>query len=444
MSGPLLANRIDSLIRFFLYILFFWLPYSSAVIESCVIICVILWLVKRGVILTSQKEPVGTLKEGLLRFFRAIKPEPTFLDKPIMFFLFACILSVTGSAFFEQSLHNFFTKTLEWFIIYYLVVEVFKDKRHIYIVLAIFMFTAFSTVVDSFIQFYITNKDIFSGHVIDPGGRATAGFKTSNSLGGYLTGIIPVLAAWIFWGKQRFFYRLIVSAFLFLAIWSLIITFSRGAWVGVFFGGMFFLFFALFPKKRLKFYLSFTFLFALAFLCVSLLLILANGSDQQLFDRYETIQWRLSVWSVSMEMVKDKFLFGHGINTFMRVFQAYRGNFFMGPTYAHNCYIQLAAEVGVVGLLCFFWIVATAFHQSLGRINLNFAQDRNLAALAVGLLSGIFAFLVHSFFDTNFYSLQLSVYLWFMMGMVVAIYKIFDDMVGAHAARVLLRGRATP
>jgi len=197
----------------------------------------------------------------------------------------------------------------------------------------------------------------------------------------------------------------------------------------VFFGGMFLLLSVSLPKKRHQFYFFLGLLLVTITLCVLFLLILANSSNQELLGRYSTIQWRLSVWSVSMEMIKDKFLFGHGINTFMRIFQAYRVNFTMGPTYAHNCYIQLAAETGIVGLLCFFWIIADLFRQSLERIRANFAQDRNLAAVAIGLLSGIFAFLVHSFFDTHFYSLQLSVYLWFMIGMLVASYRILGGTV---------------
>jgi len=133
MRNLLSVERIDALIRFFLYILIFWLPYSPAVVESCVIICIVLWLLKRGILLTRKRN------------FSEVKPEATFLNKPIVFFLLACMLSVTSSAFFGQSLHNFFTKTLEWFIIYFLVVEVFKNKKHIYIALAVFIFTAFST-----------------------------------------------------------------------------------------------------------------------------------------------------------------------------------------------------------------------------------------------------------------------------------------------------------
>jgi len=425
----MLVNKINALIRIFLYILIFWLPYSPAVIESCVIVCLILWIVKRSIILFGKKRTDESVKSKLIWFLSAFKPEQTYLNIPITCFLLACILSVTSSAFFAQSFHNFFTKTLEWFIIYFLVVEVFKDKKHISIALGIFIFTAFATVSDSLVQFYITHKDIFLGRVIDPGSRATAGFKTSNGLGGYLTILIPGLLAWVLLGNQKYRYRLGASFILALSIWSLIITFSRGAWIGVFFGGMFLLLSVSLPKKRHQSYFFLGLLLVTISLCVLFLLILANSSNQELLGRYTTIQWRLSIWSVSMEMIKDKFLFGHGINTFMRIFQAYRGNFTMGPTYAHNCYIQLAAETGIVGLLCFFWIIVKAFHRSLEKIKLVFMHDRNLGALMVGLLSGIFAFLVHSFFDTHFYSLQLSVYLWFMIGMLVASYRILDGTV---------------
>ena len=425
MTNSTVVNRIDALIRFLLYVLIFWLPYSPAVVETCVIFSLMLWLLKRGILLAETKGPAETVKEKLSRLLKGIKPESSFLNKPIGFFVFVCILSVTGSAFFEQSLRSFFTKTLEWFIVYFLVIEVFKDKKHITIALAVFIFTALSTAVDSLVQFYITYKDIFLGQVIEPGGRPNAGFKTSNGLGGYLAGIVPGLSAWVLLGKQEFPYRVIASSILLLLMWSLILTFSRGAWLGTFFGGTFLLFFILFRGKRSHFYLSLGMSWAVIFLSLALVFIVAYGSGQTILERFETIRWRLGIWNVSLEMIRDKPFFGHGINTFMKVFQSYRGES-LGPTYAHNCFIQLAAETGIAGLFCFLWIVAKMFHESLGKLKSNFEKDRGLGALTVGLLAGIFAFLVHSFFDTHFYSLQLSVYLWYMVAVLVATCKISD------------------
>jgi len=41
--------------------------------------------------------------------------------------------------------------------------------------------------------------------------------------------------------------------------------------------------------------------------------------------------------------------------------------------------------------------------------------------ILLGLICGIFGFLVHSFFDAHFYSLQLSVFFWSMAGIAQAL-----------------------
>ncbi|MBL7198377.1 MAG: hypothetical protein ISS47_09810 [Candidatus Omnitrophica bacterium] len=94
-------------------------------------------------------------------------------------------------------------------------------------------------------------------------------------------------------------------------------------------------------------------------------------------------------------------------------------------TYAHNCYLQMLAEIGIIGLASFLWIIGRLFKSSIR----SFKKSRDL--LLLGLLAGIIAFLVHSFFDTNLYSLQLSVLFWAMLGLTVArieISKITGDL----------------
>jgi len=430
MGHSLFIDRIDIVIRFLLYVLIFWLPYSPAVIESCVIVCFLLWLVKRALIFIRSESAAHTLRGKIFEFLKAVKPESTFLNKPIGIFFFVCALSVTSSAFWQQSLHNFITKTLEWFVVYFLVVETFKEKRHVYTAAGIFLFTAFSTAVDSLIQFHITNRDIFLGNVIEPASRATAGFKTSNSLGGYLSLCIPFLFAWVFLGCQKISYRMGGLLLLFVFIWSFVITFSRAAWIGAFFGIVFLLTFISSVLKKSN-YFSFKFFWAIAISGVLVVFLMPDRFGQMLVDRPKTVGWRWDIWQISLMLIKDKMFFGHGINTFMKVFQAYRGNNMMEPTYAHNCYLQMAAEAGLVGLFCFMWIIIKLFQQAGSRIKTYWTQDVNLAAVAVGLLSGILAFLVHSFFDTNFYSLQLSVYLWLMIGILVAVCQISDNTINA-------------
>jgi putative inorganic carbon (HCO3(-)) transporter len=394
-----LPERIDAVIRFFLYVLIFWLPYSPAVIETCVIIGLILWILKRSI---AGKRP------------NIIPATP--LNKPILFFLTVCILSASGSVFWQESLPNFLTKTLEWFIVYFLVIEAVTTRKHIYIILGVFLLTLVATALDSLIQYYLTYKDIFLGHVIEPGTRATAGFKTPNGLGAYLIVALPVVVAGIFKRNEDLRHRLLFSLLFFLLIWSLAVTFSRGAWVTAFLGIMVFVLMYMLIQRHSEFYLVSGILFVSILLWAYFGCILTGDSHSDSL-RYETIYWRIHIWKDTFNMIQDSPWLGHGINTFMQIFEAYRtdrGN----PTYAHNSYFQLAAETGLFGLVSFLWIFVNLFRSFLADLASYAMKNDDLILLAMGLLSGIFAFLAHSFFDNHFYSLQLSVYLWFMVGLL--------------------------
>lgn len=433
LGWVLLSERIDAVIRFFLYVLVFWLPYSPAVVESCVVISFVLWVVKRAVVAGQQKSLSGLPHQEFYQYLKDFKPAPSPIDKPIVFFLAFCLISAISSVFWRQSLPNFLTKTVEWFIVYFLVVEVFRKKTHIYIVLILFIVTSLATALDSIVQVYVTHKDLFLGHSITLGGRPTAAFKTSNGLGGYLTVAIPAIFAAALFKNRNLRYRVLIPVIFLFTLWSLVLTFSRGAWLGTFLGGMLMLFIFFFHRQKAELYLSLGFFLIIVFLYLLFGLILAGSSSSDLLGRFSTILWRVDIWRDSIPMIKDNLLFGHGINTYMQLFESYRtGKGGPDPTYAHNCYIQLAVETGIAGLFAFLWIIVELFRKSMICLDRYWAANYNLTILAVGLFSGIFAFLVHSFFDTHLYSLQLSVYLWFMIGLHVVILEQLKCQSAGH------------
>ena len=400
-----IEDRFNWAIRFFLCLLIFWLPYSPAVIETSVIIGLILWISKRMIV---GKRP------------NMIPATP--LNKPIFFFLMVCVLSAAISAFWRGSLPNFLTKTLEWFIVYFLVTESVTTRKHIYIIFGVFLVTLAATALDSLVQYYVTYKDIFLGHAIEPGTRATAGFKTPNGLGAYLTGAIPIVLAWTFKRDERLRYRLLLSLLFVLLIWSLAVTFSRGAWLTVFLGVIFFALLYGFHRRHLEFYCTFGLLLILVALIFLFGFILTSDWNLPAL-RYGTAYWRLQVWADTFKMIQDRPFLGHGINTFMRAFEAYRSDPGADPTYAHNSYLQLTAETGVIGLVAFLWIFRSLFGWFLQFLTAYGIKNDDLIIPAMGVSSAIFAFLFQSFFDNQFYSLQLVVYLWFLVGLFVVMVK---------------------
>jgi uncharacterized membrane protein YeaQ/YmgE (transglycosylase-associated protein family) len=82
----------------------------------------------------------------------------------------------------------------------------------------------------------------------------------------------------------------------------------------------------------------------------------------------------------------------------------------------------MAAETGITGLTCFVLVLAGLFITSLK--NMRRAKNGFHGNILLGLLAGLFGFLVHSFFDVHFYAIQLVSLMWFIMGLIIAVQKI--------------------
>ncbi|MBF0522428.1 MAG: O-antigen ligase family protein [Candidatus Omnitrophica bacterium] len=417
-STPVTA-KIDAGICFFMCVLLFWLPYSGAVIETCVVISTVLWLVKRIILIQCN---------SLLPFSqkaKIFKPQSSALNLPIALFFVACLLSVPQGMLMKQSLIGVFGKTLRWFLIYFLMIEVFKSRKQIFAALGILFFTSFSTAIDGIIQYYITGKDFFLGRDISTTvHRATAGFNTPNDLAAYLS-VVVLLGVSVFLSRMKGLWRILWIIPSGILVWAMFVTFSRGAWMGVFWGMLFVGAIYFWLKKNLKKYV--------VYFIPLLLLIPLIIKGPELFKKMVnpemavrgSVDWRLDVWKDSLAMFKEKPVLGHGVNTFMRTYEEYKKSHTIAllnwyPTYAHNCYLQILVETGIVGLILFLWVLASLFNSSLDRIKNQYAQRSFFCPLSIGLLAGIFAFLFHSFLDTQFYSLQLSSHLWASIGLLVA------------------------
>jgi len=255
-------------------------------------------------------------------------------------------------------------------------------------------------------------------------------------LAGYFTFLVSVGFSFFFWQKASRPRRFFFIAFFILAAWASLLTFSRAGWFANIIGVSVC---AYWLNKKL-----FKRLFLTAFILISLVYLLLP-MDTKRYMRLEpqhivqTANWRLMVWADSLHMVSEAPLFGHGLNTNMRLFEYYRRNSAesggVGKTYTHNCFIQLAGETGILGAIGFGWILCIFFRNISYLIQkwntLASNQDPFFLYLLIGLLGGTSAFLTHSFFDINLYSLKLSILLWTMIGLGAAIYRfITSDATG--------------
>ena len=125
---------------------------------------------------------------------------------------------------------------------------------------------------------------------------------------------------------------------------------------------------------------------------------------------------RFVVWRATFNMVKEHPFLGKGVGTFMAYFRDYVSN--KNIQYAHNCFLQIWAETGIFSLISFLSFLGFLLWGAITA----FVKNRNFIIL--GIFAGLSGFLVHSFFDTHFYSLQLSALFWTMAGILQALVNI--------------------
>ena len=123
---------------------------------------------------------------------------------------------------------------------------------------------------------------------------------------------------------------------------------------------------------------------------------------------------RTTYWKEALGIVYDYPLFGSGLNTYSVVARDYKITW---GGYPHNSYLQTVAEIGLVGFGMFLWVLFALFKWSFHCIHhmpVGFAR-----CVLIGTLASFFAYLIQSFFDTTFFSVQLSTFLSLMMALAV-------------------------
>ncbi len=411
---------LDTLIYIFLCAAIACLPSAKAGLEICVWGAFFLFICKRF---------FGYRTDGLW----TVLPR-TPLDRMLIVFFLAGVVSTAFSVDIGLSFHALLGKQLKALVVFFMVVEAVNSGRRLGIFLMVMLLTAILVGADAAAQ-YIRGVDLVHG--IEPM-RLTASFSNPNNFAGWLTIVIPVFIGVLFirgipflvWKTKAVF--MVVIAVLLVC---LILTYSRGAWLGITAGSLMcagYGFRAMCLKKKVG--LFFIALFAVAGVLVFSQRIVAQvdsaGHFQARFgqtldarirsipdseDASTTI--RIKLWKEAFAIWKGYPLTGAGLNTYARISPKEK-TFKESGWYPHNCYLQMAAETGLIGLLAFLWVIFGFFRAGFRHI------QRYEDLFVLGLVCGIFSFLVHSAVDSNLYELQLVAWFWFMLGLAVAVMRL--------------------
>lgn len=270
------------------------------------------------------------------------------------------------------------------------------------------------------------DSDMFEGIT----GRAASTLENPNMLGEYLILIIPMAFAAFLTTKrtQGSSRKYTFMCFASMAM-CLLLTWSRGAWLGFMFSVVIFL---LIWNKRSMWLLAGG-VFMLPFLPFIL--------PESIIGRFTSIgnladsstSYRLNIWRGSMHMLSDNLFNGIGIgeSAWFELYPRYTLPGIEAAPHSHNLFLQIALEHSIFGLIVFLAILLLLLRMSFGlfkrlaRLKDTLPTERasSIKLTVAGPLCGLAAVLLQGLTDYSWYNYRVYLIFWLVIGLIPALVK---------------------
>jgi O-antigen ligase len=133
---------------------------------------------------------------------------------------------------------------------------------------------------------------------------------------------------------------------------------------------------------------------------------------------------RTSIWKDSLTLIKDFPLLGTGLGNFNLAYTLYKKEAF-GPyvyDHAHNDYIELIVETGILGFTLVMWGLISFFITTIKTVKeFNPKKDPLRFYLLLGCLCGLFGMMAHAVTEFCFQIPSNAYYFTFVLGLSVSI-----------------------
>lgn len=155
---------------------------------------------------------------------------------------------------------------------------------------------------------------------------------------------------------------------------------------------------------------------------------------------------RIQIWGVTLKVISEHLPFGAGLGAYAQAYTKFDpASGFERVEQAHNDYLQILGDAGLVGLviggLFLFWFFREGIRNTSG-------SNKFRRGIAAGAFVGCIAILVHSAFDFVLHITAISVMFLTLLAILVASGRKFDDDVNEfddeQAARRRKRASVTP
>ncbi len=241
------------------------------------------------------------------------------------------------------------------------------------------------------------------------GTRAFSIIGSPNALGSYLAFLVPISLG-LFMQEKPWPKKLLFLGAAVIMAGCLVFTGSRGAWLA-FAGAMGII--GVFYDRRILIVGIIAAVLAVAFVPY------VNQRVTYLFSpeymSKSTASGRVSRWFDAYDQMRNNPLFGAGMGHYGGAVAKRNYN----VTYTDNYYLKTMAEMGLLGLTMFLWLILKTLKE--GYTAMKSLGSSNFKFMATGMLAGLTAIVLHNAVENIFELPFLNTYFWLVAGLLMAL-----------------------
>jgi O-antigen ligase len=291
--------------------------------------------------------------------------------------------------------------------IYYAVVAVCRSRKLERALVYVIIGTAFFVCLIAILKRVELNP--FFWWIYPEMGEYKEGFLTGvyvnqNHLAGFLEMVIPMVMVLFVTRFRSLEQKFIITGILVVLVITQVFTLSYGGWVSCL-GALLFLSAVLalgrqFDQKRMVITVG----VCAALLGVTVLAatpVVETVSSLTRVYPEESVSARVRTWEGTIHMIRDHLWTGTGPGTFAIAYPGYQvPGLPVLSRKAHNDYLQILSETGIVCLPVILLILFNFFKFGFKTLKI---PSRQKQGFTLGGMAGVFAILVHSFYDFNLF-----------------------------------------
>lgn len=334
----------------------------------------------------------------------------------VLLFALIALLSIPLAISPAEAWHEFSGAFIRCVVIFIVIVNVARTSTRLK---ALFLLTIVISIWLSIgaLNDYRLGLATVEGYRV--GGRGSGIFGNPNDMALHLVTVIPITIA-LFFATRRFISRIVYALSALLMISAIVITFSRGGFLGLLVA-VAFLAYKLGYRQRLTIALG-------GVVLLLVFLVLAPGNYPM---RLASI-FIPSLDPVGSAGVRREILFRSIVSAIRHPLLGLgMGNFHIVSIHeqvTHNAYTQVAAEMGAAALVIYTMFIVTPLRK-LGQI----VRDTGLAGrkskyyyLAIGLQASLLGYMVSSFFASVAYLW----YVYYLVAYAVCLRRLYEAETG--------------